>query len=83
MGDWIGRVPVMMISILLTSLFTFAGSFVNGALWAWWLLRFLAGLTSKGLFMSALLIAVESVGPRWKMTLGIAIHVLLPCPPSS
>ena len=73
-ADLIGRIPVMMITVILTSVFSFAGSFVDD-FWAWFFLRFFAGMTSKGLFMSALMVSIEIVGPEWRMILGIAIQV--------
>ena len=74
-SDKLGRKKALLISALYSGLVSLGSSFVSNY-WAYFVLRLLLGIGSKGLFMLAFMICVEISGIDYKTYLGILIQVL-------
>ena len=73
-SDKLGRRKALLISAVFSGAISLAGSFVS-SYWAYFVLRLLLGIGSKGLFMIAFMICVEISGVDYKTYLGILIQV--------
>ena len=73
-SDKLGRRKALLISAVFSGAISLAGSFVSNY-WAYFVLRLLLGIGSKGLFMIAFMICVEISGVDYKTYLGILIQV--------
>ena len=73
-SDKFGRHKALLSSAILSGVISLSMSFVANY-WLYFVLRFLLGITSKGLFMLAFMVCVEISGVDYKTYLGILIQV--------
>jgi len=76
-SDYFGRIRALMISVATVSLSGFLGAFCVGSagLHLYALLRFITGVGAIGSFMVCFVLAVEHVGFKYTMVIGIAIEI--------
>jgi len=77
LSDSYGRMKALMVAIVTVSLSGFFGAFCTGpmGLHAYAFLRFLTGMGGIGCFMVCFVLAVEHVGYKYTMLIGIAIEI--------
>jgi len=76
-SDSYGRMKALMLSVLAVALSGFLGAFCYGpmGLHAYAFLRFITGMGGIGCFMVCFVLAVEHVGYKYTMLIGIAIEI--------
>jgi len=76
-SDTYGRMKSLMLAVVTVSLSGFFGAFCSGAmgLHGYAFLRFLTGMGGIGSFMVCFVLAVEHVGYKYTMLVGIAIEI--------
>ena len=80
-SDQFGRMPALMLAISCVSLSGLLGAFMPTAA-GYGFFRWLTGIGGMGSFMITFVIAVEYVGFKYTMLLGILIEVLILTLPS-
>eukprot|EP00092_Neocalanus_flemingeri_P041716 GFUD01045437.1.p1 GENE.GFUD01045437.1~~GFUD01045437.1.p1 ORF type:complete len:591 (+),score=155.94 GFUD01045437.1:56-1828(+) len=76
-SDSYGRMKALMLAVVTVSLSGFVGAFCSGpmGLHGYAFLRFLTGMGGIGCFMVCFVLAVEHVGYKYTMLIGIAIEI--------
>ena len=74
-SDKFGRRKALLLSAACSGILSLSMSFVKNY-WLYFFLRFLLGISAKGLFMLAFMICTEIAGSEYKTTLGIFIQVI-------
>ncbi len=72
LSDKIGRLKTLLISILGTSILGVIAAFVRTNVSGYGFFKFCIGLTSRGLFTTAFILAFETCGPAWALSLFLA-----------
>ena len=75
-SDRYGRRTALIFSILASSLTSLMGAALT-TYWSYLLMRFLCGMATEGMLMSAFIIAIESVGSGHSARAGILLQVRL------
>merc|ERR1719431_1630426 len=77
LSDSYGRMKALMVAVITVSLSGFFGAFCSGpmGLHGYAFLRFLTGMGGIGCFMVCFVLAVEHVGYKYTMLIGIAIEI--------
>eukprot|EP00090_Calanus_glacialis_P003552 TRINITY_DN1261_c0_g1_i5.p1 TRINITY_DN1261_c0_g1~~TRINITY_DN1261_c0_g1_i5.p1 ORF type:complete len:603 (-),score=150.76 TRINITY_DN1261_c0_g1_i5:95-1903(-) len=77
LSDSYGRMKSLMVAVVTVSLSGFLGAFCSGpmGLHGYAFLRFLTGMGGIGCFMVCFVLAVEHVGHKYTMLIGIAIEI--------
>ncbi|KAM9308188.1 uncharacterized protein PAF06_012352 [Gastrophryne carolinensis] len=74
-GDWIGRRPVILMSMLLATTFAVGAAFAPD-FYTFAILRCVVGMSVSGLLMNGLVLAAEWVGPSKRAYAIISGHIL-------
>jgi len=77
LSDTFGRMKALMLATVCVSISGFLGAFCTGGGGAVWyaILRFITGMGGIGCFMVCFVLAVEHVGAKFTMLIGIAIEI--------